>query len=288
MATASTATAPWMAVQAVLDHRGQHGLPREAGTLLPNARRPGYYPRTEHEIGVKLATGAERVGRDPRIMTPEQEVEFIRQRDFLAGKLTPLEQETRGAEEDIRARAAERALFEFRSELMLEQARVSEEESRNFERKQQLAEETWRAEQEWSQSLYEDWKRAQIGKVERANREATLLSQEELDRVNVEFQRREMKTKEELAQKRIEALGENAIEDVERFGFSELEPEEVFAAWDPWGGGQAPREVVEVQRQAEETAKSVGAPPGPATGEQPRPQTRSARYLPGEIVDIFA
>lgn len=287
MAPASTATVPWVAVQAVLDHRGQYGLPREAKTLLPNARLAGDYPRTEHELGARLSAGADRVGADPRIMTPAEEVEFIHKRDYLAGKLTPQEMEARAAEEDIRARAAERALFEFRDELMLEQVRVREEERQNYERHQKLAEETWQAEQEWSQSLYEDWKREQITQEERSNREATLLSHEEMRQANYEAQQREIKTREELAQWRLEALGENAIEDVERYGFSELKSEEVFAAWDPWGGRQAPEEVAAEEVRAQETAKAVGTPPGPATGEMAKPQTRSARYLTGEVIDTI-
>jgi len=278
---------PWVAVQAVLDHRGQYGLPREAKTLLPNARRPGDYPLTEHEIGAKLASGADRVGADPRIMTPKEEVEFIHRRDYLAGKLTPQELEARAAEEDIRARAAERALYEYRDQLMMEQARVREDQRQNYERQQKLAEETWQAEQEWSQSLYEDWKRAQITEEERANREATLLSHEELRQANYEAQQREMKTAAELKQQRLEALGEHAIKDVERYGFSELKSEEVNAPWDPWGGRQAPDTVAAEEIRAQETAKAVGTPPGPATGEMPKPQTKSARYLPGEIVDTF-
>ena len=117
MATPSTATAPWMAIQAALNHRGQYGLPREAMTLVGPPRRAGDYPLNETELAEKWTAGAPRPGEDLNIMTPAEEAEFVRNMQYLAGKPTPQEIEASMAERDRQAREAEAAVLAAQGEL---------------------------------------------------------------------------------------------------------------------------------------------------------------------------
>jgi hypothetical protein len=195
MATASSATAPWRAVQAVLNNRGHYGLPRESMTLVGPPRRPGDYPLTEEEIDAKIAAGEPRVGADPKIMTPAEEAEFVRNYQYLAGKPSDQEIEARMAEEDTRARLAEEAVLRDRDEQLAEQTRVREKEFQDNRLHDQRAEETFVNQQLASQAHFEAKVQERVTEEERARREATLLSQEEVDRANVEAQQREEKTK---------------------------------------------------------------------------------------------
>jgi hypothetical protein len=288
MATASSATAPWRAVQAVLNNRGHYGLPRESMTLVGPPRRPGDYPLTEEEIDAKIAAGEPRVGADPKIMTPAEEAEFVRNYQYLAGKPSDQEIEARMAEEDTRARLAEEAVLRDRDEQLAEQTRVREKEFQDNRLHDQRAEETFVNQQLASQAHFEAKVQERVTEEERARREATLLSQEEVDRANVEAQQREEKTKAEIAARDREEKGNPDLDQIRRFGFAASEVRPSSTQFDAWGGAKGIEEAGAEDIRAWETAKAEGFPPGPATGEIARPQTRNNIFLPGEIVDTFA
>ncbi len=288
MANASSATVPWRAVQAVLNNRGHYGLPRESMTLLGPTRQPGDFPLTEGEIAAKIAAGEPRVGADPKILTPEQEAEYVRNYQYLAGKLTPQEIEARMAEEDTRARQAEEAVLRARDEQLAERNRVRDQEIRDDILHERRAEETFVNQQLASQALFEAKAQEHVTKEEEARRKATLLSQEEMDRANVEAQQREEKTRAELAARAREEMGNPDIEQIRRFGFAFREAQPSSIQFDAWGGAKGIEQARTEEIRDWETAKAEGVPPGPATGEIPRPQTLKDIFLPGEIVDTFA
>jgi hypothetical protein len=288
MATPSTATMPWLAVQAVLDHRGQYGLPREARTLLGPRRQPGDFPLNEAEIDQKIAAGVPRTGADPKIMTPSEEAEWVRNYQFLSGKLSPQEIEARMAEEDTRARLAEQAVLQERDKALAEQTRVRDEEFLDNLLRERRAEETFVNQQQASQAFFEAKVKEQVTEEALAERAATLLSQEEVAQANFDAQQREEKTRAEIAARDREEWGAQNLELFKRFGFGSKEIETLSINFEPWGGNKGTEEAFNEEVQSWEKNKALGFVPGPDTGEMARPQTRNASFLSGEIVDTFA
>jgi hypothetical protein len=257
-------------------------------TLVGPRRRAGDYPLNETELAQKWAAGTPRPGEDLNIMTPAEEAEFVRKMQYLAGKPTPQEIEASLAERDRQAREAEAAVLKERDELMAERARVREEEWQDHILRERRAEETFVNQQLASQAHYEAKVLEQITEEERARREATLLSDQEVHQANVDAQKREEKTKEELAARTREEYGEQDIEQFQRLGFGFEKTDPMSDAFEPWGGAQGTEEAYAEDVQGWERAKALGFAPGPKTGEMPRPQTRSASLMPGDIVDTFA